>query len=761
MSALAGLAFLCALGLLIELWVEHRPSDDDQVGIYLAGEQPTAELEQLELTATTTRDRIAQAMGPAMRRAQLVAESSEVVDAIRSGDRKAVASLANQAIANATEVDLITFFDKAGILLGCNTKRPSGGVYPAEGINRLLELSFLSRGVVGSCLSDTHSAPVVEFQHNCDFSPLLTGSRGLAAAYSVPVRDPTTGEVVGVVSIRLWFDRLSSLLPRSHHVQMSLISSDGRVFSESGEQGDAFSNSDTLIVPREQVELMVDALHERSDTSALFTWRSCIVNVLRVSDDHTLAGGEIYLMAVADRGWILQDPRQQRVSHAIGMLAAALLILSAGAILWARSRGSVAVEFEVLRREAEEASRIKSTFLTHMSHEIRTPVTAVLGYLELLGEGADDAVMTRPRRQELVEIIRRNARHLLSIVDDVLDLARIESQQTSVRIEQVNPSAIARECIAALAPAARSKGISLRFDESVAPPAALGTDGTRLWQILMNIIGNAVKFTDRGEVVVTVRPLGPAAVEIRVRDTGCGIPPKLRDSLFKPFTQLDASMTRERGGAGLGLVITKHYLELLGGSILIDSMVDHGTTMILRFPSLAVRAGEQSGPLTLAVPEPLRPASSSSGEASSSAAQEKPPRDALRGIRVLVVEDYEDNQALLRYYLESVGAEATLADNGETAIIMIGSAHRAFDIVLMDMQMPVLDGYSATAELRAKGYRGVVIALTAHTLGNEREKCLAAGCTDYLAKPVSLTSLVTKVREHLPTTTQTDAPLRA
>ncbi len=397
---------------------------------------------------------------------------------------------------------------------------------------------------------------------------------------------------------------------------------------------------------------------------------------------------------------------------------------------------------EELYYAAEVSSRAKSEFLANMSHEIRTPMTSILGYSEMLSR--EDGMVNLPdKRAEALGTIHRNGQFLLSLIDDILDLSRIEAGKLEIHKKSCPPGEILADVVAALGPRAEAKGVSLET-ELVAPiPATIATDAVRLEQVLFNLVGNAVKFTEQGSVRVVARLLRDDAekplLQFDVIDTGIGLADHQLDRIFHAFAQADASSTRKYGGTGLGLAISRCLARQLGGDICVTSSPGEGSIF-----SFTIATG------------PLDDVPMLSGSASSHAEAETPraqSRGAIEEIdcRVLLAEDGPDNQRLIRFILEKAGASVEVAENGRVAleqIIEAGAAGQTFDLVLMDMQMPVMDGYKATCQVRDQGYMGPIVALTAHAMKGDREKCLAAGCNDYISKPVSRDALLQLVADY-------------
>jgi len=396
-----------------------------------------------------------------------------------------------------------------------------------------------------------------------------------------------------------------------------------------------------------------------------------------------------------------------------------------------------ALELAEARARAEAASRVKSEFLANVSHEIRTPMTAILGFASHLL----DRELTNEERREAVDTIRRNGENLLNLLNDVLDLSKIEAGKFDVQLCACDPARILEDVVRLMRPGAEAKGLSLETSVSADIARTISTDPNRLRQILTNLVGNAIKFTSAGFLRVEARMALHASkptLEVDVVDSGIGMTPEQGRTLFQPFQQADASMTRRFGGTGLGLAISRRLAELLGGAVdLVESAPRRGSRFRVRLPADAVLDSD-------ARPAPDNGARCIGVEPRASGLPAPAP-DVLRGRRVLIVDDGPDNQRLLSLILHKAGAATTVADNGQLAVDEALAARdrgRPFDVVLMDMQMPVMDGYRATSLLRQRGYDGPIIALTANVMSADRQKCLDVGCDDYAPKPIDRASLV-------------------
>ena len=366
--------------------------------------------------------------------------------------------------------------------------------------------------------------------------------------------------------------------------------------------------------------------------------------------------------------------------------------------------------------ELERASAAKSEFLAHMSHEIRTPMTAIMGLAEMLEEEH-----LPPAQLESLRAIRRNGEHLITVINDILDLSRVESGRLELRLGPVRPDLLLREVAAMFQPPAAERGLDLRVEVGPGADALIRSDATRLRQVLINLVANAVKFSERGFVRLGAFADGERELRFEVEDSGIGIPADKLGEIFEPFTQVDSSMARRYGGTGLGLSISRRLARALGGELSVESVLGRGSVFTLR-----VHAEPLASPAVAAEP----------------ASAQLPPR-VLHG-RVLVAEDGADNRRLLVHLLERWGLDVEVAENGIQALEQVEKcAERGepIELVLMDMQMPGMDGYEATRRLRAEARRIPIVAVTAHAMDGAREACLAAGCDEFLTKPVDRAQL--------------------
>ncbi len=397
-------------------------------------------------------------------------------------------------------------------------------------------------------------------------------------------------------------------------------------------------------------------------------------------------------------------------------------------------------DISAARAAAEAATRSKSEFLANMSHEIRTPMTAILGFTDNLL----DPDLTESEKLQAVHTVRRNGEHLLQIINDILDISKIEAGKLEVERIACPLGQTVAEVQSLMQVRADAKKLPLKVEILGAVPEFIQSDPTRLKQILVNLLGNAIKFTETGSVRLVARFVGGGAepyIQFDVIDTGLGMSEEQVGRLFRAFSQADSSTTRKFGGTGLGLNISKRLAEMLGGGIAVESKPGEGSVFRVTVATGTLDGVRMvNGPSVLTIAQP-DPSAAPSGEV------------ARLDCRILLAEDGPDNQRLISHVLKKAGADVTVTENGERAVDAALAARDQgdpFEIILMDMQMPVMDGYEATELLRQRGYTGPIIALTAHAMASDRQHCLDAGCDDYATKPINRQKLIQVIRDRLP-----------
>jgi PAS domain S-box-containing protein len=628
-----------------------------------------------------------------------------------------------------TALDAVVAMDQEGVVTQWNAQAErTFGWSAAEAIGvPLTELIFSGQ------LSDDHAQRLVQLRH--------LGSAGLdARRVEVPALTKSGTEITIELAItpvrtsqkhseRLWFSAFLRDITQRKRIEAKVAESEGRfraladsapmmVWTATHDAGcDYVSRSWTDFTGREAgAELgegWMDRVHPQDLQRCRESHRQALATREPFEFEYRLCRHDGSYRAILSRG----VPRTSADGTFAGFVGACIDIS----------------ELREAQARAEMASQTKSEFLANMSHEIRTPLTAIMGFADLLRE--DGNITAAPeQRLQTIDTIRNAGTHLLTVINDILDLSKIEADKMTVERIETPLVSVLREVESLMTPRAQGKGVAIETQLRTPVPDRIMSDPTRLRQILMNLAGNAVKFTEAGRITIAaaIADRAEAAwLTIDIEDTGPGMTPEQADCLFQAFGQADQTVTRKYGGTGLGLTICRRLARLMGGDVLL-ARTEPGKGSCFRV-ELPMEAAADSKPIHRI---------DEVGVVATSAAAPVPVK--LAG-RILLAEDGIDNQRLIGFHLRKAGATVEVAGNGRVAMEMIEQSIAAgtpFDLLLSDMQMPEMDGYSLARTLRERGWKVPIIALTAHAMADDRAKCVAAGCDDYVSKPIDKTLLL-------------------
>lgn len=743
---IANFLLITGLGLIIFSLAQIVFWERNNINPKTAASDSLLEISQLII------DDVNRVVSPAMERGRKLTRSPQFIKALENNDLDKLTEICNQNITDSTEIDALAFFNATGELITINTVYADGTPIPPSRIDRIFNQDFANRNIITSCIENDVQFEALEFQTQCDITPALFDSSGLSIAHSLPVFN-IEGKQIGVLSTRLMFNRISDVIHTREIAggtgQAHFITDQGGYFDESinrGQTQSPFSN--------EELEHYTSALINDTAGEILVKREDQFLLFLRASTLKTLNGGGIQLLVSVPVKWLQREARlegkiEAGICAVFGFILIILSILTRIVVSSKEQNAQlqrISNDLVTAKELADQANKSKTEFLANMSHEIRTPMTAILGFADTIREHEDISHAPK-QRIDAIDTIKRNGEHLLDIINDILDLSKIEANKLNVETIRCSPIQIIAEIKSLMHARATLKNIQLKFEFESGIPKIIQSDPTRLRQILINLTGNAIKFTESGTVCIRIslvqsdddNSLNKPLIQFEIIDTGIGFSEDQFGNLFTAFAQADSSTTRNYGGTGLGLSISKKLANMLGGDITAISTIGKGSTF---------RVQVETGPLEGV--EILKNPSADLLSVPMRIEHSNAPTPKLNS-RILLAEDGPDNQKLISFVLKNAGASVTVVENGKLALnaaLDAKSKGKPFDIILMDMQMPIMDGYQATSQLRQRHYSGPIIALTAHAMSSDRAKCLEAGCTDFATKPINRQILYELIQMH-------------